>query len=66
MGLALSGQWNLGASGASGTAQFDSPSLTTSFGSLDLDVWVIDSTHLKFIETDTKSGPFLLAMRSRK
>ncbi|MGB6630845.1 MAG: hypothetical protein WBE52_06370 [Terriglobales bacterium] len=31
-----------------GTAQFNS-----SFGSLLFDVWVIDSTHLKLIETDT-------------
>jgi hypothetical protein len=36
-----------GASGAPSTA-----TLTTGFGSLDFDVWVIDSTHLKFIETD--------------
>ena len=58
MDLALSGQWNLGASGASGTAQFNSPVANTSLGSLNLDVWVIDSTHLKLIETDA-SGPFL-------
>jgi hypothetical protein len=37
----------------SGTAQLDS-----SFGSLGFNVWVIDSTHLKFIETDT-TGPAL-------
>jgi len=40
-------------SGTNGTA-----ALTTSgpFGSLAFDVWVIDSTHLKLIETDTSSG----------
>lgn len=46
-GLTLNGQLALGASGAPGTA-----TLTSSFGSLGFDVWVIDSTHLKFIETD--------------
>jgi hypothetical protein len=35
-------------SATNGTAQLDS-----SFGSLAFDVWVVDSTHLKFIETDT-------------
>jgi hypothetical protein len=40
-------------SATNGTAQLDS-----SFGSLAFDVWVINSTHLKFIETDT-SGPAL-------
>jgi hypothetical protein len=34
-------------SGTNGTAELDS-----SFGSLSFDVWVIDSSHLKFIETD--------------
>ena len=38
-------------SSTQGTAQLDS-----TFGSLGFDVWVIDSTHLKFIETDTTSG----------
>jgi hypothetical protein len=46
-GLTLSGQLTAGASGAPSTA-----TLTTSFGSLGFHVWVIDSTHLKFIETD--------------
>jgi hypothetical protein len=46
-GLTLNGQLIAGASGAPSTA-----TLTTSFGSLGFDVWVIDSTHLKFIETD--------------
>ena len=45
--LALNGQVVL----SSGTAQLD-----TAFGSLAFDVWVIDSTHLKLIETDTTSG----------
>jgi hypothetical protein len=40
-------------SATNGTAQLDS-----SFGSLAFDVFVIDSTHLKLIETDT-SGPNL-------
>ncbi len=52
-GLALTGQASLGTSGTSGTAL-----LTTSFASLGLDIFVIDSAHLKFIETDT-GGPFL-------
>ncbi|MGA7632551.1 MAG: hypothetical protein WCB11_17450 [Terriglobales bacterium] len=55
-GLTLSGQLAAGASGAPSTA-----TLTTSFGSLGFDVWVIDSTHLKFIETDTDETGDLLA-----
>jgi hypothetical protein len=55
-GLSLSGQLAVGASGAPSTA-----TLTTSFGSLGFDVWVIDSTHLKFIETDTDETGDLLA-----
>jgi hypothetical protein len=51
--LALTGQATLGSSGTSGTAQ-----LATSFATLGIDVWVIDSAHLKFIETDA-GGPFL-------
>jgi hypothetical protein len=46
-GLPLSGQLIAGASGAPSTA-----TLNTNFGDLAFDVWVIDSTHLKFIETD--------------
>jgi hypothetical protein len=46
-GLTLTGSVVLGTS-TSGTAQ-----LNTGFGSLAFDVWVIDSTHLKLIETDT-------------
>jgi hypothetical protein len=45
--LPLSGQLAVGAAGAPSTA-----TLTTSFGQLGFDIWVIDSTHLKFIETD--------------
>jgi hypothetical protein len=45
-GSALTGSLVL-SSGTAGTAQFNS-----SFGSLLFDVWVIDSTHLKLIETD--------------
>jgi hypothetical protein len=52
-GLTLTGQATLGTSGTSGTAQ-----LATTFATLGVDVWVIDSAHLKFIETDT-GGPFL-------
>ena len=43
-------------SGTNGTAQ-----LNTSFGSLGFDVWVIDATHLKFIETDTATSGFALS-----
>jgi hypothetical protein len=49
-GLALTGSLVL-SSGTSGTAQ-----LNSSFGSLGFDVWVIDSTHLKLIETDTSGA----------
>jgi hypothetical protein len=48
--LALSGNLVL-TSGTNGTAAFN-----TSFGDLTFDVWVVDSTHLKLIETDTTSG----------
>lgn len=41
-------------SSTNGTAQLDS-----SAGTLTFDVWVIDSTHLKLIETDTSSGAAL-------
>jgi hypothetical protein len=46
-GLTLTGSLVLG-TGNSGTAQ-----LNTSFGALAFDVWAIDSTHLKLIETDS-------------
>jgi len=42
-------------SGTAGTV-----ALNTSFGSLAFDAWVIDSTHLKLIETDTTSGLFMV------
>jgi len=48
--LALSGNVVLTSSTA-GTA-----TLNTSFAAMTFDVWVVDSTHLKFIETDTTSG----------
>jgi|SRR5271169_2340459 len=54
--LPLSGQVVLAASGTTGTA-----TLTTSFGSFAFDVWVIDSAHLKFIETDTVASLVILA-----
>jgi hypothetical protein len=54
--LPLSGQVVLAASGTTGTA-----TLTTSFGSFAFDVWVIDSAHLKFIETDTGDTKVILA-----
>ncbi|MGC2248776.1 MAG: hypothetical protein WA609_19390, partial [Terriglobales bacterium] len=38
-------------SGTAGTATFN-----TSFAAMTFDVFVVDSTHLKFIETDTTSG----------
>jgi hypothetical protein len=46
-GSALTGSLVLGASGTTGVAQ-----LNSAFGSLVYDVWVIDSTHQKLIETD--------------
>jgi hypothetical protein len=45
-------------SGTNGTASLTTPS---SFGTLQFDVWVIDSTHLKFIETDTANTGFALS-----
>ncbi len=48
--LPLTGSLVLTAGGTSGTAALTTSS---SFGSLGFDVWVIDSTHLKLIETDT-------------
>ena len=48
--LALSGNLVL-TSGTAGTA-----SLNTSFAAMTFDVWVVDSTHVKLIETDTTSG----------
>lgn len=56
-GLTLTGQLTVGASGAPGTAQFTS----RYDGTLGFDVWPIDSTHLKFIETDTGSTAVILA-----
>ena len=55
-GLPLNGSVVLASSGTSGTAQLD-----TSFGSFGFDVWVIDSTHLKFIENDTARTGVVLA-----
>ncbi len=58
-GLPLTGgSLVLASSGTSGTAV-----LTTSstFGSLRFDVWVIDSTHLKFIETDNATSGYALS-----
>jgi len=55
-GLPLTGgSLVLASGGTQGTAVLTTSS---SFGSLGFDVWVIDSTHLKFIETDT-TGPAL-------
>ena len=48
----------VGSTSGPGTAQFNTAVANSNLASLNLDVWVIDSTHLKFIETDT-SGPFL-------
>jgi hypothetical protein len=47
--LALSGSATLNTAGTLATALLTTPS---SFGQLGFDAWVIDSTHLKFIETD--------------
>ena len=49
--LPLTGSVVLGPGGTSGIALLTNSS--ASFGSLGFDVWVIDSAHLKFIETDT-------------
>jgi len=60
-GLTLTGQVVLGAGGTSATAQFNTLVADNSLRSLNFDVWVIDSTHLKFIETDTADTGVLLA-----
>jgi hypothetical protein len=60
-GLTLTGQVVLGAGGTSGTAQFKTLVAFSSLASLNFDVWVIDSTHLKFIENDTADSGVLLA-----
>ena len=60
-GLTLTGQVVLGAGGTSATAQFNTLVADSSLASLKFDVWVIDSTHLKFIETDTADTVVLLA-----
>ncbi len=49
--LALGGTLTLGASGAPGTAQLTATG--SPYGTLSFDVWPIDATHLKLIETDT-------------
>jgi hypothetical protein len=51
-GLSLTGQLALDTSGAFWDAQLNTPVPITSLTSLGFDVWVIDSTHLKFIEDD--------------
>lgn len=48
--LSLGGSVLLGAAGAPGTAQLAATS--SPYGTLSFDVWPIDSTHLKLIETD--------------
>src|ERR1022692_3808763 len=61
-GLTLTGQVVLGAGGTSATAHFINTSVVdASLASLNFDVWVIDSTHLKFIENDTVNSGVLLA-----
>lgn len=50
-GLPVIGSVVLDPGGTSGIALLTNSS--AAFGSLGFDVWVIDSTHLKFIETDT-------------
>jgi len=47
-GLTLTGSVTIGASGAPGTALLT----TTAYNTLTFDVWTIDATHLKLIETD--------------
>jgi hypothetical protein len=53
LSTATSNLTEVNGSGLNGTAELDS-----SFGSLSFEVWVIDQTHLKFIESDT-SGTVL-------
>jgi hypothetical protein len=48
-GNALTGSVTLASSSGAGTAQLITG---TSYGTLSFDVWPIDATHLKFIETD--------------
>ena len=48
----------LASSGNTGTAVLTT---STRFGSLGFDVWVIDSTHLKFIETDTATSGYAIS-----
>jgi hypothetical protein len=58
-GLQLTGgSLVLASSGTSGTAVLTTSSI---FGSLAFDVWVIDSTHLKLIETDTNTSGYALS-----
>jgi hypothetical protein len=60
--LSLTGQVVLSSSpGTTGTATLTSGTTFTTSGSLNLDVWVIDSTHLKLIENDTLVSGVLLA-----
>jgi hypothetical protein len=47
--LTLTGSVTIGASGAPGTAQLTTNS---AYNTLQFDVWTIDATHLKLIETD--------------
>jgi hypothetical protein len=58
-GLQLTGgSLVLASSGTSGTAVLTTSSI---FGSLAFDVWVIDSTHLKLIETDSNTSGYALS-----
>ncbi len=57
-GLALTSGSVVLTSSTSGTAVLTTSSI---FGSLAFDVWVIDSTHLKFIETDTATSGYALS-----
>ena len=49
--LPVTGSVSLGSSGAPGTAKLTATGST--FGTLSFDVYAVDSTHLKFIETDS-------------
>jgi hypothetical protein len=60
--LALSGNVVLAGSGTTGTSTLTTSNTTISpTGSLAFDVWVIDPTHLKFIETDSLATGVLLS-----
>jgi hypothetical protein len=60
--LLLGGQLVLAGTGTTGTATLaTSNTIVSPSGSLNFDVWVIDSSHLKFISNDTTDSGVLLS-----